>query len=107
MSNDTFIAGAAVAVIGSACTSCVVGGAGAVVGIGSISVVSDIGNGYVEKKYSSYIYPGHRSRLTAANNNAKGFNRYYGSGAATFSITQDIDMTATVSTKLKKLRVTN
>ncbi|MBF1996172.1 hypothetical protein HW114_12085 [Serratia symbiotica] len=115
VSNDTFVAGAAVAavaavaagaavaVIGSACTSCVVGGAGAVVGIGSIGVVSDIGNGYVEKKYSSYIYPGHRSRLTAANNNAKGFNRYYGSGAATVSITQDIDMTATVSTKLKKI----
>lgn len=76
---------------------------GAVVGAGSISTVYDLGNGYVEKKYTGRIDGEPGSRLTAANNNVKGFNRYYGENSATVCVTPAEDGAALVSAKLKKI----
>lgn len=73
------------------------------IGTGSISEVYDIGNGFVNKIYNGRIDERHKSRLVAANNNAKGFNRYYGDGAGKVSITPLKDGSASVSVKLKKI----
>lgn len=74
-----------------------------VIGTGSISEVYDLGNGFVSKTYKGKIDKSHKSRLVAANKNAKGFNRYYGDGSATVSIIQHADGTASASAKLKKI----
>ncbi len=74
-----------------------------VIGTGSISEVHDMGNGFVNKTYKGRIDERHKSRLVAANNNAKGFNRYYGDGAGKVSITPFTDDSASVSVKLKKI----
>ncbi len=74
-----------------------------VIGTGSISEVHDMGNGFVNKTYKGRIDERHKSRLVAANNNAKGFNRYYGDGAGKVSITPFKDGSASVSVKLKKI----
>lgn len=74
-----------------------------VIGTGSISEVHDMGNGFVNKTYKGRIDERHKSRLVAANNNAKGFNRYYGDGAGKVSITPFTDGSASVSVKLKKV----
>ncbi len=74
-----------------------------VIGTGSISEVHDMGNGFVNKTYKGRIDERHKSRLVAANNNAKGFNRYYGDGAGKVSITPFTDGSASVSVKLKKI----
>ncbi|QHQ23047.1 hypothetical protein [Pectobacterium parvum] len=74
-----------------------------IIGTGSISEVYNMGNGFVNKIYKGRIDEHHKSRLVAANNNAKGFNRYYGDRAGEVSITPFKDGSASVSVKLKKI----
>lgn len=76
---------------------------GNVIGTGSISTIYDLNNGYVKKIYSGVLNETHKSRLTSANNNAKGFNRYYGAGSATVMIDKNVDNILSVSVKLKKI----
>ena len=70
---------------------------------GSIGKVYDTGDGYVIKEYKGKIDARHKSRLQAANKNAKGFNRYYGPSSATVRISDNADETASVSVRLKKI----
>lgn len=76
---------------------------GNVIGSGSISTIYDLNNGYVKKTYNGILNERYKSRLTSANNNAKGFNRYYGAGSATVMIDKNADNTVAVSVKLKKI----
>ncbi|RJL54323.1 hypothetical protein [Pectobacterium carotovorum] len=78
-------------------------GQASVIGSGSFGTVYDMGNGFVKKIYNGKIDTNHKGKLIAANNNAKGFNRYYGDGTATVDITPYSDGTASVSVKLKKI----
>ncbi|WP_409040063.1 hypothetical protein [Klebsiella sp. BIGb0407] len=72
-------------------------------GKGSVSTVYDLENGYVEKTYTGYFTENNKSRLISAKNNAKGFNRYYGTGSATVKLTHNTDGEISVSVKLKKI----
>lgn len=76
---------------------------GHVLSEGSISTVYDIGNGYVMKKYKGYFDESYRSRIQYAENNVKGFNRYYGDNSATLQVTQHENGKSSVATKLIKI----
>ena len=71
---------------------------------GSIGHVYNYGNDHVLKVYSGNIDENHTARLTSANNNAKGFNRYYGPHSAIIGINKSNNGVSTVYTKLKKIR---
>ena len=74
-----------------------------VIATGSIGTVYDYQQGIVIKKYKGKIDERHKSRLIAANNNVKGFNRYYGASSATLEITSNGDGSSSVFVKLKKI----
>ncbi|MEQ9928242.1 hypothetical protein, partial [Pectobacterium parvum] len=73
-----------------------------VVGVGSISRVYDIGDGYVEKEYNGSVDKQHQSRLISAKNNVNGFDRMYGKGAGELII-HERNGVLSVSAKLIKI----
>lgn len=74
-----------------------------VIAEGSIGIVYDCNDGTVIKKYKGIIDERHKSRLLDANNNTKGFNRFYGPSSATISLTSNDNGSVSVFVRLKKI----
>lgn len=74
-----------------------------VIAEGSIGIVYDCNDGTVIKKYKGIIDERNKSRLRYANNNTKGFNRFYGPLSATISLTSNDNGSSSVFVRLKKI----